>query len=132
MFRILVVIMIVVPAIEVFGLITVGNWIGGWQTFGLIILTGFVGALLAKKESQKVWNYARMEMSRGRVPGNSILDGICIFAGGLLLLTPGFFTDIIGFLLVLPASRVVFRLFILNLIRKGIQSGKIQYINRRF
>ncbi len=124
--------MIVVPAIEVFGLITVGNWIGGWQTFGLIILTGFVGALLAKKESQKVWNYARMEMSRGRVPGNSILDGICIFAGGLLLLTPGFFTDIIGFLLVLPASRVVFRLFILNLIRKGIQSGKIQYINRRF
>jgi UPF0716 protein FxsA len=132
MFRILVVIMIVVPALEIWGLITVGKLIGGWQTFALILLTGFVGAFLARKEASRVWNYARMQLAAGQLPGRSILDGICIFAGGLLLLTPGFLTDTLGFLLVMPATRPFFRNALLHFIRTRINRGDISFFSRRF
>ncbi|MDP5274414.1 FxsA family protein [Chengkuizengella axinellae] len=125
MFRFLVIIMIVVPAIEIMGLIAVGGIIGGLETFILILLTGFIGAFLAKSEGTKVMNQARFEMSSGRVPTGSILDGICIFSGGLLLLTPGFLTDTIGFMLVLPVTRGFFKGWILYFIKKLMSKGTI-------
>lgn len=131
MFRILVVLMIVVPAIEIWGLVNVGRWIGGLQTFGLILLTGFLGAFLAKREASKVWYYARRQLAAGQIPTQSILDGICIFAGGLLLLTPGFFTDILGVLLVLPGSRSVFAFWLLRYLQKRIAAGNIRFFYRR-
>ncbi|WP_166244628.1 FxsA family protein [Paenibacillus turpanensis] len=131
MFRILLLIMIVVPALEIVGLLTVGSWIGGWQTFALIILTGVVGAFLAKREGRRVWEAARYDMSVGRVPASSILDGICIFAGGLLLLTPGFLTDILGFTLVFPATRPFHRYWIGALISKRLLQGRFQFFQWR-
>lgn len=64
MFRILVLLMIVVPAIEIWGIIKASQWIGGWQTFLLIIATGVVGAFLAKREGAKVLSQARIRMSQ--------------------------------------------------------------------
>lgn len=130
MFRWIVLIMIVVPAIEIIGLITVGNWIGAWKTFGIILLTGFVGAFLAKREASRVWKEASQQISMGRVPGNPILDGICIFTGGMMLLTPGFFTDLLGFLLVFPSTRMFFRQLLVYLLSKAIASGKIVFFRR--
>lgn len=131
MFRIIVIIMIVVPAIEIWGLISVGQLIGGWQTFGLILLTGFLGAFLAKMEAHKVWQYAREQMAVGQMPARSILDGICIFAGGLLLLTPGFLTDAVGFLLVFPGTRPFFAKLLLAVIRKKISEGQFNFTFRK-
>ncbi|MEB3100535.1 FxsA family protein [Ferviditalea candida] len=131
MLRILVVLMIIIPAIEIWGLINVGRWIGGVQTFALILLSGFLGAFLAKREASKVWHYARSQLAIGQIPTRSILDGICIFAGGLLLLAPGFFTDILGLLLVLPGSRSVFAFWILRYLQKKIAFGDIRFFFRR-
>ncbi|MFD2671642.1 FxsA family protein [Marinicrinis sediminis] len=130
MFKWIMLIMIVVPAIEIWGLLTVGSWIGGLPTFLLILLTGFAGALLAKKEASRVWRDASRQMSAGQVPGQSILDGLCIFAGGLLLLTPGFFTDLLGFLLVVPFSRIFFRHGLMLWLSKRIASGNIRFFRR--
>ncbi len=123
MYRILIFIMIVIPALEIWGLITVGRVIGAWQTFGVLLLTGFIGAYLARREGKRVWALAKLQMSQRQVPTQSILDGICILAGGLLLLTPGFLTDLVGILLVIPPSRAIFRLWLIVLIQKKFLRG---------
>lgn len=105
MFRILAVVLIVVPAIEIFGLIMASRWIGGWPTFLLVLITGFAGAFLAKKEGTKALQAIRYEWSYGQVPAKPIVDAILVFAGGILLLTPGFFTDLLGLTMVLPYTR---------------------------
>lgn len=131
MLKWLVAVMIVIPAVEIWGLIQVGSWIGGWQTVFLIVLTGALGAYMAKREGLKVWSLARLQMSSGQVPTQSILDGICIFAGGLLLLTPGFLTDIAGFLLVFPPTRVRIRAGLSLWIQKKLLKGSFNFIIRR-
>lgn len=127
MFRWLVVLMVVIPAVEILVLILMGSWIGGWATFLLILATGFLGAFLAKSEARKVWSYAKYELAENRMPGESLIDGICIFSGGLLLLTPGFLTDAMGFLLVVPWSRKYFRAFIIAMIKRMAANGRIMF-----
>jgi UPF0716 protein FxsA len=129
-FRLIVLLMIVIPALEIWGLITAGRIIGAWQTFGLILLTGFIGAFLARKEGKKVWALARLQINQGQVPTQSILDGICILAGGLLLLTPGFITDFIGFLLVIPQTRAIVRIWLAILIQKKLLKGTFRIFSR--
>ncbi|ANE48442.1 hypothetical protein SY83_21585 [Paenibacillus swuensis] len=123
MFRIIVVLMVVVPALEIWGMLTMGRLIGGWQTFVFILMTGFVGAFLAKREARKVLAAAREQMQSGQVPGTPILDGICILVGGLLLLTPGFITDLLGFMLVFPLTRPLFRAGLQAFIQKKLSQG---------
>ncbi|MFD0695221.1 FxsA family protein [Paenibacillus sp. GCM10027628] len=126
MFRLLLAIFIIVPAIEITFMIMLGHFIGGWTTFALILLSGFLGAYFAKREGRKVWEYARYEWSQGKLPAQSLLDGICIFIGGVLLITPGFVTDIFGFLLVFPFTRPIFKVLLLGLIQKLISKGKFR------
>ncbi|MZQ84992.1 membrane protein FxsA [Paenibacillus sp. 5J-6] len=131
MFRIILAIFIIVPAIEISVLIALGHFVGGWTTFGLILLSGFLGAYFAKREGRKVLEYARFEWSQGQLPAQQLLDGICIFLGGILLITPGFITDIFGFLLVFPYTRPIFKVMLLALIQRQISKGNIHWINRR-
>jgi UPF0716 protein FxsA len=131
MVKYIALILIVVPALEIWGMLSMGRLIGGWQTFALILLTGFVGAYLAKREAAKVWNDARYQLNMGQLPADSIVDGICIFAGGLLLMSPGFFTDIIGFLLVFPLTRPLFRVAVAALIRRKIANGEFRFFFRK-
>ncbi|MEY4480798.1 MAG: hypothetical protein RLZZ267_1476 [Bacillota bacterium] len=118
MFRILLALFILIPAVEVSLFIVVGGWIGGWNTFLLILLSGFIGAYLAKREGLKVLLTVRSEMNQGRIPGVAVIDGLCVLVGGIFLITPGFFTDLMGLILVLPFTRIFFRGLILLLIRK--------------
>lgn len=131
MLRIILAIFILVPAIEISLLIMMGHFVGGWTTFALIILSGFLGAYFAKREGRKVLEYARFEWSQGQLPAQHLLDGICIFLGGILLITPGFITDIFGFLLVFPYTRPIFKVMLLALIQRQIGKGNIHWINRR-
>lgn len=130
MFRIIVFLMIAVPALEIWGLIKAASIIGGWETVFAVIFTGFLGAFLAKREGLKTWMQAQYELNRGQIPGKAILDGISIFAGGLLLLTPGFFTDTVGFLLIIPFTRNVLQAYIKKWLDRKIRNGDI-YINFR-
>lgn len=131
MLRWLTVLFIIIPATEIFVLLSIGKLIGGWETFALILASGFLGAYMSKREAKRVWEYAQHRLSRGEIPTDSILDGICIFTGGLLLLTPGFVTDIAGLLLVLPFTRPVAKVLLLKLIRRMIGRGNVHFYWRR-
>ena len=131
MFKWLALAIIVVPALEIWVLLKIGSRIGGWATLGLMVLTGVLGAWLAKREARKVWMYARFQLARGELPTQSILDGICLFAGGLMLLTPGVLTDAAGFLLVLPPSRAVVRTRLQDWFRKKLHNGPVSFFIRR-
>lgn len=105
MFRGLLSLFIIVPIVELALLIQLGRWIGLWPTLGLIVTTGILGAYLASHEGLKAWRAFQLDVYQGRMPGRPILDGLSIFAGGALLLTPGLLTDVLGFAMLLRPSR---------------------------
>jgi len=105
MFRRLILLFILVPIVELALLIQLGSWIGLWPTLGLIVLTGVLGAALASREGLRAWHALQMDVSEGRIPGRPILDGLSVFAGGALLLTPGLMTDLLGFTLLWRPTR---------------------------
>lgn len=131
MAKVLLLVFIIVPALEIWAIIEVGQRIGGWQTFGLILLTGFAGAYLARKEGGKVWAQVQRQMSVGQMPGDAILDGVCILIGGLLLLSPGFLTDIAGIFLLLPITRPFFRHMLSAWLRNKLANGQNYFFFRR-
>jgi UPF0716 protein FxsA len=105
MFRRLLPLFIIIPIVELALLIQVGRWIGLWPTLALIATTGFLGAALASHEGLRAWRAFQVELHEGKVPGRPILDGLSIFVGGALLLTPGLITDVLGFSFILKPSR---------------------------
>jgi len=131
MFRIILILMIGIPALEIWGLIKAAKIIGGFETVLLVIFTGFFGAYLAKREGIRTWSQAQNDLNSGYIPKKAILDGICIFTGGLLLLTPGFFTDIIGFLLIIPYTRDLIEKLLIKWLEKKIKSGSFHFYYRR-
>ncbi|GED31060.1 FxsA family protein [Brevibacillus centrosporus] len=131
MFRILVVLFIVIPAIELWGLISIGSIIGGWNTVALVILTGVVGAWLAKQQGIAVIRTLQFELSRGQMPTETLLDGALVLTGGILLMSPGFFSDVVGLILLLPYTRLIIRHFLKKWLWSMISTGKIQLLFRR-
>ena len=116
---------IVIPAADIGFLLLSGKTIGFWPTLLMILLTGVIGAYLAKREGLQTIRRVQESLSRGQLPGDALLDGVCILIGGALLLTPGFITDIVGFLMLFPPTRKFFKLFILYLFKKRIHpSGR--------
>jgi len=97
------------PAAELFLLIRVGSVIGPLPTVLIIIFTGIFGAALARYEGLRVWTEANRNMQRGILPTNQMLDGLLVLVAGILLVTPGFITDISGILLLLPPVRALVR-----------------------
>ncbi|XEC96467.1 FxsA family protein [Paenibacillus tarimensis] len=128
----IVIVIIVVPALEIWGILRMGAWIGAWPTFGFILLTGFIGAYLAKREGRKVWMEAQRQMQSGQIPGRTMLDGLCVLIGGILLLTPGFLTDLLGFSLLFPLTRPYYRKVILGWLEKKMRGGGGGFTIRRW
>ena len=126
--RYLIILFIAIPAAEIGLLLFSGKTIGVWPTILLIILTGVIGAYLAKREGLQTIRKAQEQLRNGEIPGEAVLDGICILIGGILLLLPGFITDISGFLLLFPLTRRLFKLLMINSIRKKIKRGNIKII----
>ncbi len=113
----------IMPFIELFLLIKLGQYIGAGYTLLIVLVTGIAGAYLAKGQGINVLRRIQLEMHGGRLPGNHIIDGLCILIGGIMLLAPGLITDTIGFLLVIPGTRFLIREWLktrlLNMINKG-------------
>ncbi|MED4351721.1 membrane protein FxsA [Schinkia azotoformans] len=122
--------LILVPALEISVLVLSGNTIGFLPTIVLMVATGFIGAWLAKTQGLKAFRDAQTQMTYGQLPGESILDGICILIGGLLLLTPGFISDLFGIVLLLPATRVFFKNSIKKWLEKKLRNGQFYIIRR--
>lgn len=131
LFRILVVLFIVIPAIELWGLISIGKAIGGWNTVALVILTGVAGAWLAKQQGMQVIRTVQFQLSRGQMPTESLMDGALVLVGGVLLMSPGFFSDVAGLLLLIPYTRLLVRHLLKRWLWSLIVSGKIQLLFRR-
>ncbi len=128
--RILIALIIIVPALEIGLLIFSGNMIGPWPTILLIILTGVLGAWLAKRQGLETIKRVQEQMQYGQMPGDAIIDGLCILVGGVVLLTPGFITDAIGFLLLLPPTRNRIKPWIGRMIERIIRKGNYTIIRR--
>lgn len=96
---------IVVPIAEIALLIHVGGLIGTWETVGLVILTAVIGTALFRAQGTRVLLRAQEVMEAGGFPAKELFDGVCILVAGVLLLTPGFLTDALGFSLLVPGLR---------------------------
>ena len=88
-------------------LIEVGSVIGTGWTFVIIIATAIIGTKLVKQQGLQTWSNIQKEMAAGQLPAQSLFHGICILISGVLLITPGLITDVIGMLLLTPAFRVI-------------------------
>ncbi|GIN60166.1 UPF0716 protein YtzA [Robertmurraya siralis] len=126
--RYILLLLLIIPVGEIFVLLLSGKIIGVWTTISIIILTGVFGAYLAKKQGLEMLKRARLDMQYGRVPGEAIVDGMCIFVGGVLLLIPGFITDAFGFLLLIPQSRHYFKALLKKGLKKWIDNGNVTII----
>ncbi|MEK3881735.1 FxsA family protein [Paenibacillus sp. PL2-23] len=130
MYKWLLAAFLIVPVVELWSILQIGDWLGGWNTFFIIVAMGALGAYFARAEGRKVWREAQLQLQSGQMPGRAIIDGVIVFAGGLLLLTPGFFSDILGLLLLLPITRPFFRHMVLQWLEKRIRNGS--FTIRRF
>jgi UPF0716 protein FxsA len=105
----LVALFIVVPLVEIAVIIQVGEWLGVINTIGLLLLVSVVGAWLVKRQGLGVLRRIRVQQEAGQVPAAAVFDGALILVAGALLLTPGFVTDAVGLLLLLPPVRAGMR-----------------------
>lgn len=126
MFFKLFLIFAVIPVIELALLIKIGSVIGTLNTIIIVILTAVVGAYMVKLEGMTVIYRIRENMQQGIFPTEELINGMMILMAGALLLTPGFFTDVIGFLMVFPVSRSVIKRIARRYIKRRISSTDVQ------
>ncbi len=97
--------LVAVPIIEIALFIEVGGWIGTWPTVGIVILTAIIGSAMLRQQGLGILGTMQERLASGENPGRLLADGAMILFAGALLLTPGFFTDAVGFLLLMPPFR---------------------------
>ena len=121
----LLLLFIVVPAVELALLIEIGRRIGTLETIGLIVVTGLVGAAMARSQGLRVLSRVRQEMSTGEMPAGSLLDGVLILLASALLITPGVLTDAVGFLCLMPGFRGLVKRELARRIRRAVEEGRL-------
>src|SRR4051794_33087522 len=109
MLPLLVGLFIVVPLVELYVIIQVGQAIGVWWTLGLLVADSVLGSMLMRSQGRIAWRRFQMALAEGRMPAREVLDGVLVIFGGAFLLTPGFISDIFGAVLLLPPTRAVIR-----------------------
>jgi UPF0716 protein FxsA len=123
----LLILFVIVPVTELYILIEVGKKIGSLTTIGIIILTGIIGAYLVKGQGFMILKKIQNDLNEGIMPGDSLIQGAIILVGGIFLLTPGFVTDVIGFIFLIPVSRGVVKKYLLKWLKGKIKKGNFYY-----
>jgi len=126
----LLALIILVPIIEIWGVLQVADLIGGWNTFMLLMLISIIGVVTMMLEIKRVLFEAKHQLAHGQIPGRSFINGVCVCLGGFLLIIPGFFSDIFGLILLLPFTRPLLEAYILKWIEKSMRNGR--FTLRRF
>ncbi|MDI7261630.1 MAG: membrane protein FxsA [Thermodesulfobacteriota bacterium] len=116
---------IITPMAELFLLIEIGKAIGTLEVILLTIVTGIIGAALAKSQGLSVLRKIQQEMAEGRMPASNLIDGVMILIGGILLLTPGVLTDAFGILLLIPWTRVLMKKLLMKWMIYKTHKGQI-------
>jgi UPF0716 protein FxsA len=109
MLPLLVLLFILVPIVELYVIIQVGEQIGALPTIAILVADSILGWMLLRTQSRGVWRRFNDTLAAGRPPAREVLDGVLVIFGGALLLTPGFITDVFGVLFLLPPTRAVLR-----------------------
>lgn len=125
MLRYLIPLFIITPVVELYLLIKVGEVIGALPTIALVIVTGIVGAYLAKLEGLRVFSNFQADLLTGKMPKDVLFDGLMILIGGIVLLTPGILTDLFGLSLLFPPTRALYKKYLKQRFQK---SGKVRYV----
>ncbi|RJK93162.1 FxsA family protein [Vallicoccus soli] len=106
---VLTLLFLVVPLVEVYLIVQVGQAVGAWTTVALLLAISALGAWVVRREGRRAWRGLQAALRGGRAPERELADGAMVLVGGTLLLTPGFLTDAVGVLLVLPPTRALLR-----------------------
>lgn len=117
---------LLVPLAEIYVILQVGHVLGFGLTLGILLTGSVLGAALVKREGLRAWRTLRAALGAGRIPGREMADAALVLVGGALLLTPGFLTDALGFLLVLPLTRpLARRLLLWAALRRVLPVGRL-------
>lgn len=111
---ILFLLFVVMPIAEILVIINVSEQIGGWNTFLVVVITAFLGAYFVRQQGFSLLRKTQEKMASQQSPSDELAQGLLLFVAGILLITPGFITDILGFLFVLPFSRVPIARFLMK------------------
>ena len=111
---------IVVPVVEIYVIIQVGQVIGAWWTILLLIADSIFGSWLVKKEGAKAWQALQLALEERRLPHRELADGVLILVGGTLMITPGFVSDIFGILCILPFTRPIGRRILAGMLSRRL------------
>ncbi|MGN6694749.1 MAG: FxsA family protein [Aquihabitans sp.] len=111
---------IVAPLLELYVIIQVASVIGGWETIALLVVESATGAWLLKRQGIATLGKISQAVNEGRIQSNELIDGLLLLVAGALMLAPGFIGDVLGFLLIIPVTRLPFR----ALLRKRFENGK--------
>lgn len=122
----LILLFTVLPMVELALLIAVGREIGIANTMAIVVITGILGALLARSQGLSTLGRIQSSLRRGIMPANEIINGFMILAGGLLLITPGLITDAVGFLTLIPQTRSVIKSVLVKKMKRALDSGNVQ------
>ena len=125
----LILLFVCLPILELAVLLKVGSYIGPANTILIVILTGVAGAYLARSQGILTLIKIQEDLNRGIMPGDKIVDGLMILCGGVMLLTPGLITDLIGFMALIPATRYLIKHWLKDKFKDMIDRKKIIRIN---
>lgn len=125
--RWLLLLLLIVPAVEIGVFIWIGGIVGPWWVILLIFLSGVVGVWFARQEGMGIWIRANESMQQGKIPTEQMIDGLCVLIGAVFLFAPGFVTDFVGLLLIIPMTRHPLRRLVIQWFRWKINRGEIIY-----
>lgn len=123
MFSLLLLLLLVVPFVELWVIVEVWRAIGGPETLLVLVTISVLGAWMVKREGLGVWTRLNAQLAQGQAPTDALLDGALVLVAGALLLTPGFVTDAVGFLLLFPPSRAGLRALARRQVRRRVEGG---------
>lgn len=115
----------IIPFLELYILIEIGQYLGALSTIALVVLTGFLGACLARHQGLSTLNRVRGAFDRGEIPTHDLLDGLLILVAGVVLITPGLLTDGVGMLLLIPQTRNRFKYWLQQKLTEWIQKNRV-------
>src|SRR3954447_19718549 len=121
----LVLIFIVVPLAELYVIIQVGQAIGLVPTLVILLADAILGSMLLRQQGRAAWVRFNRALAEGRLPHKEVFDGVLIIFGGALLITPGFLTDILGLILLIPPTRAIVRAFAARSVRRRMATGAV-------
>jgi UPF0716 protein FxsA len=128
---VLAVLFVVVPLIELYVLIQVGQVIGAWETVLLVVAVGILGAYLIKREGRRAWQALRVSLETHKMPARELADGALILIGGTLLLTPGLLSDVVGLFFIVPFTRPFARRLLSDFVARKLLGGPLPRTRQR-